>query len=104
VRVRTGDVAGNRVRLLIGEVDTFRLDNLYQLDLRLEKTFQIGPISLTGSAEVFNVTNNNTVLQRFARVGDYSLSSGELTNTDNFNNIHETQSPRILRLGARIAF
>jgi len=94
--------AANRPQLLIGKVGDFRLDNLYQLDLRLEKAFQIGPVTVTPAAEVFNVINSSTVLQRYSRVGTYN--NGEFSTDDAFYTIQETQSPRILRLGIRMSF
>jgi hypothetical protein len=102
VRASTHDVAANRPQLLIGKVGDFRLDNLYQLDLRLEKAFQIGPVTVTPAAEVFNVINSSTVLQRYSRVGTYN--NGEFSTDDAFYTIQETQSPRILRLGIRMSF
>lgn len=104
VRVLTGDIADNRPRILIGKAGDFRLDNLYQLDLRLEKTFTIGRVAITPAAEVFNVINSGTVLQRYSRVGTWDNSTGTLKTDLNFNSIQETQSPRILRLGMRVAF
>ncbi len=104
VRVRTRDVADSRPLILIGKVGDYRLDNLYQLDLRLEKAFQIGPITVTPAAEVFNVINSSTVLQRYSRVGTFDNRSGELSTDDLFATVQEAQSPRILRLGIRMSF
>ncbi len=104
VRVRTRDVADSRPLILIGKAGDYRLDNLYQLDLRLEKTFTIGKVSITPAAEVFNLANSATVLQRYSRVGTFDNRTGELSNDPLFNTIQETQSPRILRLGVRMAF
>jgi outer membrane receptor protein involved in Fe transport len=103
---RCADIDGTRYRNLIGNIDSFRLDNVYDLDLRLEKTFQVGGVSLSATAECFNITNNNTVLQRVSRVGDFDSRPGRNTFTQNsaFNQILETQSPRILRLGGRVSF
>jgi hypothetical protein len=86
----------------IDQLDTFRYDNVYQLDFRLAKTFNIGPVAVTPAAELFNATNNNTVLQRYQRTGDYR--DGEFTQNDFFNDIIEVQSPRILRLGINVTF
>ncbi len=89
---------------MINQVDTIRYENVYQLDFRLEKTFHIGPVIFTPVVELFNATNNNAILQRFERLGTYDLEAGELDQTSSFNRIEEVQSPRILRLGARISF
>jgi len=106
VRARAVDAAGisHRYLIQIGNVDTYRYDNVYQLDLRLQKTFNIGPVSIIPAAEVFNATNNNTVLQRFQRVGDYRASTGVFSQNRFFDQIIEVQSPRILRLGVQVAF
>lgn len=104
VRSRQFDLDGARALNLIGDIDQFRLDDVYQLDLRLEKDFRIGPVTVTGTAEVFNVTNEGTVLQRASRVGDYNFNNGTFTQNSLFNEIIETQSPRILRVGARVSF
>ncbi|MEP6992927.1 MAG: TonB-dependent receptor [Acidobacteriota bacterium] len=103
VRASTFDAGAYRPRILIDQVDSFRYDNVYQLDLRLEKGFKIGPVVFTPTAEVFNLTNNNTVLQRFERAGTFNVDDG-FTQDPKFNRIEQIQSPRILRLGARIAF
>lgn len=103
---RCTDIDGTRYRNLIDNIDTFRLDNVYELDLRLEKTFNLGPVGLSATAELFNVTNNNTVTERVSRVGDFDNRPGRnrFTQNSTFNDILETQSPRILRVGARLTF
>ncbi len=97
-------IEGGRRENLNGRVGDVRLDNVYQLDLRLEKTFSIGPVGLSLMGEVFNVTNDGTVLQRYSRIGTWDLDTNTLDQDSNFNEIVETQSPTILRLGARITF
>ena len=102
VRTRAVDAAGvnHRYPIQIDQVDDFRYDNVYQLDLRLAKTFQLGQVAVTPAAELFNVANAGTVLQRGQRVGDYRASTGSLhRRTTTFNQIFEVQSPRIVRLG-----
>jgi hypothetical protein len=109
VRTRAVDAAGNSHRYLtmIGQLDTYRYDNVYELDFRLAKTFQIGPVTVIPAAELFNVANSNTVLQRYQRVGDYRIkSNGDRVFSQNqyFNQIIEVQSPRIVRLGIQVNF
>jgi len=106
VRTRATDAAGISHRYLtqIGNADDFRYDNVYQLDLRLSKSFNIGKMTVIPSAEIFNVANSATILQRYQRVGDYRASTGEFTQNDFFNQILEVQSPRILRLGISVNF
>ncbi|HUJ15361.1 MAG TPA: carboxypeptidase regulatory-like domain-containing protein, partial [Thermoanaerobaculia bacterium] len=67
-RVNAHDGFGNK-NVLVSGFDQFRLDNLYQLDLRVAKTFRIvRGAGLELSADLFNATNQNTVLWR-----DYRL-------------------------------
>jgi outer membrane receptor protein involved in Fe transport len=102
---RCADIDGTRYRNLVSNIDTYRLDNVYELDLRLEKTFNIGPVALSATAEVFNATNNATVLERSSQIGTFDNRPGRNTFTAvAFNQILETQSPRILRVGGRITF
>jgi hypothetical protein len=108
VRSSQRDLDSARRTNMTGQVGDTRLDNVYQLDLRLEKTFNIGPVGLSLMAELFNVANSGTVLQRYSRIGDWDLEAEDpaeaLDPDPSFNQIVETQSPRILRLGARITF
>jgi hypothetical protein len=71
----------------------FRHDDIHNLDLRLAKDFRFGPVGTTFSVDVFNVMNEQTILQRNTRLG---IASG--------NRITELQSPRVIRLGARLTF
>jgi carboxypeptidase family protein/TonB-dependent receptor-like protein len=83
----------------VSELDDQRYDNVYDLDLRLEKVVPItSTASVTISADVFNVTNEDTVLQRFNRLNRTGLAVG------NTNDIKEIQSPRVWRFGLRVAF
>ena len=106
VRTRAVDAAGISHRYLnqIAQLDTYRYDNVYELDFRLAKTFNIGGISIIPAAELFNVANANTVLRRYERTGDYRASTGAFTQNDFFNQIIEVQSPRIVRLGIQVNF
>ncbi len=77
---------------VVNNVDDFRADNIYTLDLRLEKDMAFTD-NLSGilSLDAFNVTNENYILQR-----DRSLEA----RTANF--VTESLSPRIYRLGFRL--
>ena len=104
VEVVTHDVANSRPLILIGKVDTYRYANVYQLDFRVQKTFQIGPVTVIPAAELFNVTNANTVLNSFPTAGRYNSENGKFMQDPSFNQIIEVQSPRILRLGLQVNF
>jgi outer membrane receptor protein involved in Fe transport len=85
--------------LAVSDLDSERYDDVYDLDLRLEKVIPITTsANLTISADVFNVTNEDTILQRFNRLNRTGLSVG------NTGEIKEIQSPRVWRFGLRLAF
>jgi hypothetical protein len=85
---------GEQRDLAVTNLDDVRYDNVYDLDLRLEKVIPITQsANLTISADVFNVTNEDTILQRFNRL-----------NRSNTGQIKEIQSPRVWRFGLRLAF
>ncbi len=73
--------------------DDFRLDDVLTVDLRVEKEFTVNDFSFTVGAEVFNLFNEATVLQRQHRLR---------TGTSNF--VTEVLSPRIARIAFRINF
>jgi hypothetical protein len=89
---RTGSDGLTHTAAATSEVDSIRTDDLTVFDLRLEKDMRFTD-SLSGivSLDAFNITNENTVLQR-----DRSLQAP----TANF--VNQTLSPRIYRLGFRL--
>jgi carboxypeptidase family protein len=86
-------------RILMEDLGATRLPNMMELDLRLAKTFKVGPAGFEIAAEGFNITNNRTVLQRNNRIY-------RSLNTPNgpANAIDEVMSPRIFRLAAKVFF
>lgn len=79
--------------LQVSRTGSDRNDNLYSLDLRLDKDFEFGDWGLTLSIDAFNLLNEGTVLQR-----ERNLDGSQ----PNF--VDETLSPRVLRLGVRFSF
>ena len=71
----------------------FRLADLHTADLRLEKEIELGDFGLTVGADVFNITNETTVLRRQPRLG--IATSGQAL---------ETLNPRVFQIGARLSF
>jgi outer membrane receptor protein involved in Fe transport len=65
------------------------------LDLKVEKEFKIGNISLKIFADIFNVFNDNTVID------EYTNSSNP---SQEFGFDQDILDPRVIRLGARIEF
>ena len=104
VQVYTKDIYFSQ-NFLIGKVGDYRYPNLYQLDLRLQKAFSIGPITVIPAVELFNVANSNTVLARDNWLGGYNKDdTPAFTQSPFFNQITQIQSPRIVRLGLQVNF
>lgn len=82
--------------MLVAPYDRYRLGTVSELDLGLSKGFKVSTVEIQLLADVFNVMNSNTVLQRQSQIG--------LVGPNGTNSIREIQSPRILRLGARLSF
>jgi hypothetical protein len=106
VRVKTHDTAFSEPRLQIGNVDDYRLPDVYQLDLHLEKTFRIGSgIFVTPSLDCFNVVNSHTILDRYARAGTYDAESDPAFQpAEQFHAPPATLGDRSFRGGVRISF
>lgn len=79
--------------LLTPRVDTFRLPNVWNTDLRVSRPFRVNRATISVAADLFNVFNSNTELIR-VRNADAA----------NYRMITSWLSPRILRLGLRIGF
>jgi hypothetical protein len=97
--VETDANPGGVSSVILHEIGDDRYDNVRNLDLRVAKEFRIaGRVGVTVSADLFNVTNERTVLQR-----DMLLFSGD-ESTETGGEITELQSPRVWRFGARLTF
>jgi len=93
---RTGYIASEQTFkyvLIPDEPTEFRHEDIMSIDLRLAKEFRFSGVGLTASIDLFNVTNEQPILQRNTRLG---VAAG--------NRITEIQSPRVFRLGARLTF
>jgi len=102
-------VSPNRQEVILQPVGATRFDNVYELDLRAAKEFRfMSRVGLTISADLFNVPNQRTVLQRNTRLFTSGASFQGLDAnglpTGAGNTITEIQSPRIWRLGAKFTF
>jgi hypothetical protein len=84
---------GTRRVLVSPELDTFRLENLWDLDLRGSKIFRVADRSFEVIADLFNVFNANTELVRNRNNGSTA-----------FQTLQQNLSPRILRFGVRFSF
>jgi hypothetical protein len=93
--LEVADVATNK-EVVIQPIGTTRFANVYELDLRAAKDFRFfNRVGVTISADLFNVPNKRTVLQRQTLL-DESAQIGD--------RISELQSPRVWRFGAKITF
>jgi len=81
--------------LVTPQIDTFRYDNVWDTDLRVARALKLRAASLRLIADVFNVTNANTVLIR---------NNNVLANPTVFNTIQQNLSPRIFRIGVVVGF
>lgn len=84
--------------VLVNGVTGARHEDPINLDLRLSKDIRMGPVGLTLSVDAFNITNEQTVLQRNIQL---ARNTGRRNTA---NRISETQSPRVFRVGARLTF
>lgn len=93
---RVGTSEGFKYLLVEDDPANIRHDDIMNLDLRLAKDITFGAIGtgLTLSLDMFNVTNQQTILQRDVQRLNFAGS----------NRITELQSPRVFRLGARLTF
>lgn len=99
-RQNNRDGIGNKNIMVVSEFGENRLDDLFNLDLRIARDFSMPYGSVLNlSIDLFNVTNERTVLWRDNRM--YS-ANGQDTSTNNF--IEQLQSPRVWRFGARVRF
>ena len=99
-RVNNRDGIGNKNVMVVGEFGENRLPDLFNLDLRVARDFAMpyGTI-LNLSLDLFNVTNERTVLWR-----DNRMYSADGPDTSDNNWIEQLQSPRVWRFGARVRF
>jgi hypothetical protein len=77
-------------------LDTFRLPNLWDLDLRLSKTIKYQRFNAEIAGDLFNVFNSNTELVRNRN----AASTGQT----GFYALAQNLSPRILRINLVIGF
>jgi hypothetical protein len=90
---------GGTVATILDPVGNIRFDNVYELDFRVAKDFRfMNRVGLTLSADVFNVPNERTILQRETLVLQNGLSRSAGWR------VTELQAPRVWRLGGKFTF
>ena len=91
--------SGNTQTVILQPVGSVRFPNVYEFDLRAAKDFRFfNRVGVTLSADLFNVPNQRTVLQRQTVLATGGAIAG------NADRISELQSPRVWRFGARFNF
>jgi hypothetical protein len=92
---RTDTRAGGigRTEIMLSDVGSTRLDNLWVANFRVEKAFTIGSTRASAMLDIFNLANSGTILKREQR-----------QNLDTANNIQDLLSPRVFRIGVRFRF
>jgi len=97
-------VDGEWKMLVINDFDDYRFDNLFQLDLRVGKEFKLPRgTAFEVSVDVFNATNERTILWRDYEIVPEYDDNDQLVRTPD-TDIEEMQSPRLVRLSGRIRF
>lgn len=84
---------GSQRVLVTPEVDTYRFDDLWNLDVRLSKDLRVDRLQIGLVADLFNVFNANTTLNQQRNAA-----------SPNFERITSNLSPRIVRFGVRLGF
>lgn len=87
------DAADATRTIQVGAFDGTRLSRLFLADVRVERSFAVANFTLDVSADVFNLFNTQTAVQRNTDLSDL-LKGGVL----------ETLSPRVMRFGVRVRF
>jgi hypothetical protein len=82
-----------RADVLLIPIGDSRYEDLWLVDLRLDKTFVLGRARLTGMVDFFNIFNSATVLARHFR-----------QNRANANQVRDIVAPQVVRFGVRCVF
>ncbi len=93
VQTPTRPNQAGRATVLLDSMGDVRLDNVFMLDLRIDKAFQLGKLRVVPSMDVFNATNTNAVLAR-----------RRVQTAGNANQISGIVAPRVIRFGARLTW
>ena len=97
-------VDGEWKQLVIGDFDVYRFDDLFQLDVKVSREFQLPRgIGFELAVDLFNATNQDTILWRDYEIVPEFNDDDELIRTPD-TSIEEMQSPRIFRLSGVVRF
>jgi hypothetical protein len=87
--------SANGILLEQSPANSNRLDNIVDVDGRIEKEFTFQDFGLTLGVDCFNLLNESFILQKRARLRTSFVNQGD---------VFEVLSPRIFRFGARLSF
>jgi hypothetical protein len=102
VHAKSGTSEGTK-NVLVQDIGDSRHEDPFNLDLRLSKELRFRDIGLTLSIDAFNVTDEQTILQRNLLLGTTN-AAGTFTRSRLADRMFEQQSPRVFRAGARLSF
>jgi hypothetical protein len=101
----SGGRDGTLTALATEDVDTFRYENVVNVDLRLAKTIKFrSDMGLTLAVEGFNVLNNDVVLSRSRFANQATFVSTIAGAQPGLGRIEEIIAPRIARFSASFQF
>ncbi len=112
-RADVSGLRGGTPTVVLEPVGDRRFDNVYQLDLRIAKDFRImNLVTFTPSVDIFNATNERTILQRNGALFNSTYTAATATAPAKMTNastgagyrITEMQAPRVYRIGGKITF
>lgn len=83
-----------------GPLDTLRMDDIFNINTKLTKVFTLGATKVDLGVEIFNLLNDDAVLQVQRRMA----TNAGTTADPNFRRIDETLSPRLARFSATVNF
>ena len=96
-RIRSIDGRGFGVTsdLSTGPVDDLRMDDIFLVNAKITKVFRLGNTKVDVAAEVFNIFNDDALLQ---------VGGRQVNNATTFGRVDERLSPRLTRFSASINF
>ncbi len=106
-----GLLENDRTTVNMLPLGSYQLDDVHNLDLRLEKSFGLGAgLDLSLMVDVFNVLDADTVTEVQERWGTYSYAwdnhpdGSEWVESSGYGRALSIQLPREVRLGVRLSF
>jgi hypothetical protein len=90
------------INVLLQPMGEERHPNVRVPDFRIDRPFAIGGVRLIPSLDVFDATNENTVLARRRIMYTFNHATGVGSSPSNAERISGIIAPRIIRFGLRV--